>query len=210
MPCSDFVWCEWKAGGCLSLERHAPSFSSLTVTPTVGMLQWNRERRERERERICYKETMRSQTRYEWGKWKRKEVDELRVIEGKGQSVIKTHGKWRQNRVRREGKVIDCLVSPHAPVTELIGVAKTKRREVSVTSEPFRRAVRVRLRWDVPFSTSSLLAMQQRCEEDVKKRKIFFWRNSDLVLCTTRRRALLFSSFFCYFTHQAFSSCVIL
>lgn len=153
---------------------------------------------------------MRSQTRYEWGKWKRKEVDELRVIEGKGQSVIKTHGKWRQNRVRREGKVIDCLVSPHAPVTELIGVAKTKRREVSVTSEPFRRAVRVRLRWDVPFSTSSLLAMQQRCEEDVKKRKIFFWRNSDLVLCTTRRRALLFSSFFCYFTHQAFSSCVIL
>lgn len=42
--------------------------------------------------------------------------------------------------------VIDCLVPPHAPVTELIGVAKTKRREVSVTSEAFRRAVHVKLR----------------------------------------------------------------
>lgn len=117
---------------------------------------------------------MRSQTRYEWGKWKRKEVDELRVIEGKGQSVIKTHGKWRRNRVRREGKVIDCLVSPHAPVTELIGVAKTKRREVSVTSEPFRRAVRVRLRWDVPFSTSSLLLCNSAVRKTWKKEKYSF------------------------------------
>lgn len=93
-------------------ERHVPSFS-LLVTLTVGMLQWNSEKIGIRKERKCYKETMRSQTRYEWENVfflkREREDDELSI--GKGQSVIKTQWRWR------EGMVIDCLVSPHAPVT---------------------------------------------------------------------------------------------
>lgn len=76
-----------------------------------------------------------------------RKANKLRVIERKwhGQGVIKRGGR-REDRDGREGMVIDCLVSPHAPVIELIGVAKTKRREVSLTAEPFRRANRVKLR----------------------------------------------------------------
>lgn len=71
--------------------------------------------------------------------------DKLRVIgRREGPECDKDAGRMKRGQGRREGTVIDCLVSPHAPVTELIGVAKTKRREVSVTSEPFKRAARVR------------------------------------------------------------------
>lgn len=51
-----------------------------------------REDRDKERERKCYKETRRSQTRYAWEnvffKKREREDDELSI--GKGQSVIKT------------------------------------------------------------------------------------------------------------------------
>lgn len=120
-------------------EWHAPSFF-LSVSPTVGLLQW---------ERRGY--LMRRQCESTWGingeRKRGRKANKLRVIERKwwGQSVIKTQGRWGEDRGRREGMVIDCLVSPHAPVIELIGVAKTKRREVSVTAEPSKRAIQVKL-----------------------------------------------------------------
>lgn len=180
---------EIKAGGCLTVLNDTFPLSSPSVTLTVGMLQWNRERRGIRREgeeRRRYEETMRSQTRCEWmngggGKWLKKEwiKSEKKESKARGRSVIKTQGEEDEERTgeRREGTVIDCLVSPHAPVTELIGVAKTKRREVSVTSEPFsRRAVHVKLRWDEPppaFSPpSSLSATQRRCCESARKVKL--------------------------------------
>lgn len=171
-----------------SLEWHVPSFLSLCHPDCRHAAVKQREERDKEGgrgEETLWGDNEKPDKVWmnEWGggKWLKKEwiKSEKKESKARGRSVIKTQGEEDEERTgeRREGTVIDCLVSPHAPVTELIGVAKTKRREVSVTSEPFsRRAVHVKLRWDEPppaFSPpSSLSATQRRCCESARKVKL--------------------------------------
>lgn len=131
---------EWKAGWSIAARMTCSLFLSL-CQPNCWLAAM--------RERRGY--LMRRQCESTWGingeRKRGRKANKLRVIERKwwGQSVIKTQGRWGEDRGRREGMVIDCLVSPHAPVIELIGVVKTKRRKVSVTAEPSKRAIQVKL-----------------------------------------------------------------
>lgn len=91
--------------------------------------------------------------------------EKLRVTERKRRGGAECDGVKRETRGRKGDVevVIDRLVSPRAPVAELIGVAG--RREVSVTSEPFRGgAARVKLN-ETSFSPPGSRAVSQAgCE----------------------------------------------
>lgn len=174
---------------CFSFRR--PDWRHAAVT--------HREDRDMEREGKC---NGRSQTRYEWGKLSKKERERKR----KERRWI-THNRREEERDRvwrrwSEGMVIDCLVSPHAPVTSLIGVAKTKKRDVSVTSEPFQRGSSCQ----APARRVFLLLPLNYAEqcESCRERRCFIPLEEFRIGPLHKQKAKYVQCCWVFFTHQAF------